>query len=172
MLEPEAPTTGLGKCHRSLKNSKNMEIPPEGMCVTHCSCQGNCRKISTDKPTYPRSSPSMDDKPITPGNSDCSTPFKQLPHCSGAKLFVGDKQPPAHANHHAPCENSLLQIPKSGIALSPPRKGNSILLPFASHPVATRREEPTLLEEFFHPESRRQPIPFIEQLSGLVLCHL
>lgn len=74
MIEPEAPTTGLGKCHRSLKNNKTTEISPEGMHVTQRSRQRNCRKISTDKHIHPRSSITQDDKPITPGSSDCCTP--------------------------------------------------------------------------------------------------
>lgn len=131
------------------------------MCVTHCSCQGNCRKISTDERTYPRSSTTTDDKPITPGNSDGCTP-QTVSSPLWPEQFVGDKQPPAHADCHSSCENTLPQIPKSGTALSPPRKGNNILLPFTSHPVASMGEEqnthPSPPPEFLHPESRRQLI--------------
>lgn len=67
--------------------------------------------------------------------------FEQSPHCCGAKQFIREKHPPAHANCHASCKNTLPQIPKSGIGLRPPRRWNKMLLSFSSHPVATRREE-------------------------------
>lgn len=45
MIEPEAPTTGLGKCHRSLKNNKNMEIISQG---NACHSTLPSRKLQTN----------------------------------------------------------------------------------------------------------------------------
>lgn len=117
MMEPEAPTTGLRKCHRSLKNNKNMEISPEGMHVTQRSHQGNCRKIPTDKHTPPRSSTTLGDKPITPG-AVIAAPLQTAPSWLGDRAFTGDKQPPGHADCHTSCKNTLPQAPRSETALT------------------------------------------------------
>lgn len=168
MIEPEAPTTGLGKCHRSLKNNKNMEISPEGMRVTQRSHQGNCRKISTDKHTDPRSSSALGDKPITVGSSDCCTPSNHSLIAWGQSTQETNN-PQAMQTATLPAKIPFLKAPNQK---QPSQERNTLLLAFASHPGATRREEPKLLKELSHPESRKQQQFSNSALDSWVLCHL
>lgn len=84
------------------------------------------------------------------------------------RAFIGDKQPPGHANCHTSSKNTLPQIPKSEITLTGKKHP---LLPFASHPVATRREElerGTKAPQGAFLSREQKAATFIGQCSGLL----